>query len=411
MNKADNIKPNKTFIPFLVLLVASGVFASDAYIPFLPIMQHQLHTSAHALQSTIAIYILGLCLGQIFFGPLSDKVGRKPIIVCGVILLIFSSTAAALSTNILIFSAARILQGLGAATGISMARSMLRDLYSGNKLAKSIATFSIANSLTPAAAPVVGAYIGHHFGWHSIFWFLVIMYCINLFIFSKLLPETITEKQTDKKLFTYIKTSYKKLLSSKYFICNTLLTATLFAGMMAYLSCAAFIFQNQLHLNPIHFAWITIFLVGGSLIGRTCNIILVGKLSGDKIMQLAMTIKIISSIVLLISILSGYIHIWSIAACVTVYVASNALLLPNILTSILTEFSFMAGAAAALYGTIQMFGGALGSAVIALFAHQQPLAIAVMLSALAVLGQVLLILRKQSRQPSYDDITHKPETI
>ena len=182
MNKADNIKPNKTFIPFLVLLVASGVFASDAYIPFLPIMQHQLHTSAHALQSTIAIYILGLCLGQIFFGPLSDKVGRKPIIVCGVILLIFSSAAAALSTNILIFSAARILQGLGAATGISMARSMLRDLYSGNKLAKSIATFSIANSLTPAAAPVVGAYIGHHFGWHSIFWFLVIMYCINLFI-------------------------------------------------------------------------------------------------------------------------------------------------------------------------------------------------------------------------------------
>jgi Bcr/CflA subfamily drug resistance transporter len=382
------------YLPLLVIMVASTVFASDAYLPFLPEMTRALGTTQHMLQLSVGLFILGACCGQIFIGPISDKIGRKPVAIAGFIGLIISTLIAAKAPNIKIFLIARLLQGISATGGMAISRSVMRDLFSGKKLAKSISILSLSNSMTPLLAPVIGAYIGHHFGWRYIFYSLDAVYVVVLIVMWKLLPETNNNKQTEHKLFKTMRTNYSILLRNREFVCYTFVAASIFASLYAYFSCSAFIFQDQLGLTPIQFAWLTLAIIGGSITGRITNFSLIAKFGSRRLMQYGVSLQIIASTLLLIPVLIGYVHIWSLIAAIMLWACSNALLFPNLLAGILNGFPQMAGSAAALYGTIQTAGGAIGSLIIAAFAHKQPIAISITFFTFSIIAATLIMLSK-----------------
>ena len=162
---------------------------------------------------------------------------------------------------------------------------------------------------------------------------------------------------------------------------------------MGFLSCAAFIFQNQLHVTPIDFSWLIIAVTAAAIFGRFANFFLLRVLSENSIVIVALVFKLFAAILLLVLILISKIHIWTILLPVALYMSTNSLLFPNILSALLTAFPAVVGAAVALYGTIQMLGSTMGSSIIAVFAHQQPLAIAVFLLFLAITSLLLFIFK------------------
>ena len=159
-------------IIFLGMLSAFGPFVTDMYLPTLPSMAEVFDTTASQVQMGLATSMLGLAVGQIFFGPLSDKYGRKIVLVCAMVLFAVSTVAAIYSPNIDFFNFCRFLQGLGGSGGIVLSRSVATDCYSGRDLAKTLAIIGAINGIAPVTAPVIGGLVSESVGWKGIFWIL-----------------------------------------------------------------------------------------------------------------------------------------------------------------------------------------------------------------------------------------------
>lgn len=174
--KSDSVSFGKRYFIFLMVflgaLSAFGPFITDFYLPTLPSMAEVFHTNASMVQLGLTTSMIGLAVGQIFFGPVSDRFGRRPVLLASLILFCVSALASIFSPTIEFFNVCRFLQGLGGAGGIVMSRSVATDCYSGRELAKVLAIVGAINGIAPVAAPVVGGMVASSTGWQGIFWIL-----------------------------------------------------------------------------------------------------------------------------------------------------------------------------------------------------------------------------------------------
>ena len=159
-------------IVFLGMLSAFGPFVTDMYLPTLPSMAAIFHTTPSQVQMGLATSMLGLAVGQVFFGPLSDKYGRRPVLMSAMVLFAVSTVVSIYSPTIEFFNICRFMQGLGGAGGIVLSRSISTDCYSGRELAKTLAIIGAVNGIAPVTAPVVGGLVAGAVGWQGIFWIL-----------------------------------------------------------------------------------------------------------------------------------------------------------------------------------------------------------------------------------------------
>lgn len=157
---------------FLGVLSAFGPFVTDMYLPTLPSMTSVFHTTASLVQLGLAASMAGLAVGQVFFGPLSDKYGRKAVLISAMALFAVSTVVSIYSPNIQFFNVCRFLQGLGGSGGIVLSRSVATDCYSGRELAKMLAIIGAVNGIAPVTAPIVGGLVAESVGWQGIFWIL-----------------------------------------------------------------------------------------------------------------------------------------------------------------------------------------------------------------------------------------------
>lgn len=159
-------------VVFLGMLSAFGPFVTDMYLPTLPSMTEVFHTTTSLVQMGLAASMLGLAIGQVFFGPLSDKFGRKSVLISAMVLFAVSTVASIYSPDINFFNVCRFLQGLGGSGGIVLSRSIATDCYSGRELAKMLAIIGAVNGIAPVTAPVIGGLVSEAIGWRGIFWIL-----------------------------------------------------------------------------------------------------------------------------------------------------------------------------------------------------------------------------------------------
>lgn len=240
-------------IVFLGLLSAFGPFVIDMYLPALPEMTEVFHCNPSMVQLGLTCCMIGLAIGQMLFGPASDKYGRKPVLFLSLIIFVVASIICCLSTSVVVFTMARLLQGIGGAGGIVLSRSIAADMYSGRELAKLIAILSAINNLAPIAAPVVGGGVAHTWGWQAIFVILLSLGIMLLCVCIPLRESLSPSKRFIGKLMASM-SGYSEVLRIKGFTLFCIVYALAMATLFAYISATPFIIQNMFGFSELQFS-------------------------------------------------------------------------------------------------------------------------------------------------------------
>lgn len=240
-------------VVFLGLLSAFGPFVIDMYLPALPEMAVVFHCDSSVIQLGLTFCMVGLAIGQLLFGPASDKYGRKPILISSLIIFVAASLICCYSRSVVAFTAARFLQGIGGAGGIVLSRSIAADMYSGKELAKLIAILSAINNLAPVAAPVAGGGVAHVWGWQGIFVILLVLGIILTAMCFPLRESLSPDKWFQGKLTASLK-GYSRVLKVKGFALYSLVYALAMATLFAYISATPFIVQDIFGFSELRFS-------------------------------------------------------------------------------------------------------------------------------------------------------------
>ena len=240
---------------FLGMLSAFGPFVTDMYLPTLPSMAEIFHTTPSLVQMGLATSMLGLAVGQVFFGPLSDKYGRKRVLMSAMILFALSTAVSIYSPTIEFFNVCRFVQGLGGAGGIVLSRSISTDCYSGRELAKTLAIIGAVNGIAPVTAPVIGGLVAGAVGWKGIFWILFAI-GIALLVMCGVFNESHQKENRHQGSVLSLMYAFPKLMRQKYFVVYVLMFAFANGVLFSYISSASFIIQNYFGFSELVFALI-----------------------------------------------------------------------------------------------------------------------------------------------------------
>ncbi len=273
--------PGKKYLVYLYLLLgalaAFPPLVTDMYLPSLPVMTMEFDSTPSAVQMSLAACILGLAAGQLIFGPLSDKWGRKPLLKSALILFILATVASIFSPTIDVLNICRFFQGLGGAGGVVLSRSVATDCYSGRELAKTLAVIGAINGIAPVTAPVIGGLFSEAIGWKGIF---CILLAIGLLLYIVSIP--FMESHQPEKRYTgsmsKLFTQAGELLGNAAYIRYVLIFGMANAVLFGYISSASFILQNDFGLSELMF---------GILFGINSMAIGCGSMLSLKLKQIA----------------------------------------------------------------------------------------------------------------------------
>lgn len=258
------------FVLVLGGLTAFGPLSIDMYLPALPRMANDLHAADATVQLTLSAFIVGLALGQLVLGPLSDALGRRRPLLVGLVLYVVGSVLCAVSPDAWLLVAARGVQSLGAAAGIVIARATVRDLYSGTAMTKFFSTLMLVSGLAPILAPLIGGQLLNWTSWRGVFVVLTVFGALLLAVVVFAFPEP-SVSRSPARLGQVMRT-YGRLVLDRSFAGYALAAGLLFASMFAYISGSSFALQGVYGLSPQ--AYSVVFGVNG------VGIVLAGQLNG-----------------------------------------------------------------------------------------------------------------------------------
>jgi DHA1 family bicyclomycin/chloramphenicol resistance-like MFS transporter len=379
----------------LAALSAIAPLTTDMYLPSLPDIARQLSASTAQVQLTISAYLIAFAVGQIFYGPVSDRHGRKPVLIGALALYCAGSLVCALSTSVEMLIAARFFQGLGGCGGIVLARAIVRDLYAGARAGRELSLIGSVMALAPVLAPVAGGILQTGFGWRSIFITLVIAGLIVSAIVWLLLPETLRERAADPVSPSTMLASYRVVARNPAYLAYLGLSTASYAGLFAWISGASFVLQNLYGLSPFSFG--VAFAVGsiGFMTGATLAARLVMRLGIDGTLGVGAAMLAAGGLGTVAATALGFATAASLVLPVAVYLAGLGMVLPQAIAGAMTPFPDRAGAASSLLGFIQQSAAAAcGAFVGALLGHNAwPLA-----GAVAFMGCATLVIWLATRR-------------
>ncbi|WP_419421376.1 multidrug effflux MFS transporter (plasmid) [Legionella sp. D16C41] len=372
-------------IVVIILLVATlGQVASDLYLPSLPSIAIKLNINTSWIQMTLAIYMAGYSLSQLIYGPLSDAIGRRIPLIIGLSIAFIGGMVCYLSLEIHYLLIGRFLQGLGAGAGTSLARPILRDLFEKEKLAVYNSYLAISSVFILSAAPVLGGYIEQFLGWRYNFLFLSLYSFITLCFFYAKVSETNQHHCRDNLKLSKIINNIGCLFKSPVFLKFSLCLVLTYAGILAWLTAAPIVLQEKVGLTPVQFGWIYIFSGLGFALGGIINANYVTKFGINTMINFGFLCQFSAGLLMLLFYLLGYMNVYVIVTPIAIFMCGSSLVYPNSSAGALTPFPKIAETAGAIFGFMQILGGALSSSTIALVHHksQLPIAIAFLITSL-----------------------------
>lgn len=347
-------------IVVLGVMVALGPLTIDMYLPALPRIADELGVSSSVAQLTLTGTLLGLALGQLVVGPLSDSLGRRRPLMAGIVLHMLASLACLFAPNIEVLGVARGLQGMGAAAGMVVAIAVVGDLFTDSAAATVMSRLMLVLGVAPVLAPSLGAAVLLKASWHWVFAALVLIAGALLLVAATALPETLPVAHRRPLKVRGIAATYVELLRDARFVVLVLVAALGMSGLFAYISAAPFVLQGRYGLDQQAFA--LVFGAGAiALIGATqCNVLLLRRYTPQTIVLWALTVASVSGAVFVGIALADIGGLAGFVIPVWVVLAAMGLVIPNAPAVALTRHPDAAGTAAALLGAAQ-FG--LGAAI------------------------------------------------
>lgn len=396
----DNRKePRSLAKVWMVLLLGSltafGPLSMDMYLPALPIVADDLQTTTSLAQLSITACLLGLAVGQLIFGPLSDIRGRRKPLVFTLIVYVIASLLCALSTHIWLFIVFRFVQGVSGAAGIVIARASARDLYSGKDLPKFIALLALVNGAAPILAPLAGGIVLNFTSWNAVF---IILGVIGLIMFLSVLfflPETLpVEKRSEGSILAVFKT-FRGLLKDRLFMGIACTQALIMASMFAYIAGSPFILQNLYNVTPQQFSML--FALNG--IGIIIAAQMTGRLSNTigevQLLFSGVLLSFIGSLLLLIVILYK-LPLFVMALALFLIVSSVGMVSTSSFSLGMQRQGNSAGSASAFLGLLPFIGGAIVSPLVGIGGDQTawPMGIIIVLCSGIALMIFMFFVRK-----------------
>jgi DHA1 family bicyclomycin/chloramphenicol resistance-like MFS transporter len=381
----------------LAALTAIGPLSTDMYLPSLPDIARQLDASTAQVQLTISAYLFGFAIGQIIYGPLADRHGRKPVLLAAVGLYCTASLACALSTSIEMLIAARAIQALGGSGGIVLARAIVRDLYSGARAGRELSLMGAVMALAPVFAPLLGGVLQTGFGWRSVFSTLVGGGLVGIAIVWPLMPETLALRSAEPVSLATVLKSYRVVARNPAYLAYLGLASTSFAGLFAWISGASFVLQYLYHLSPFEFG--VAFALGslGYMTGTTAAARLVMRFGIDLTLGVGAGAMAAGGFGMLAAVAFGLTSAISLVLPMAIYLAGLGMLLPQSLAGAMTPFPERAGAASALLGVVQQCAAALCGAVVGALLGSSAWPVAAAVAAMGCATLVLWILTRRLR--------------
>ena len=381
---------------YLIIVILGGLstispFAIDMYLPAFPEIAAAMHTSTARVSLSLASYFAGLAAGQLFYGPLLDRFGRKLPLYGGLALFIAASMLCLAARSVECLIAFRFLQGLGGCAAQVSAMAMVRDFFHVDETAKIISLLILIIGASPLLAPSVGVFVAAHWGWQWVFIVLSAFVLLMMIISKWVLPEGHAADRNISLRLSPIVKNYIAVLKEPQFITYSLAGAFAFSGLLVYVSSSPIIFMEVFHVSAERFGAIFAGLAVGFIGSNQVNVLLLRKFSSEQIFRATLLMECPVALLLLIGTLCGWFGLWATLVLLFISLSSLGLAFPNAAALSLVPFDQNIGSASAMLGFLQIGVSGLASASIGIFDSHTMMPVALILCATSFIGLVILI--------------------
>jgi MFS transporter, DHA1 family, multidrug resistance protein len=376
----------------IVAITACGTLGMHLIIPALPETARALNVSPGAIQLTITLYLIGLAIGQLIYGPISDRFGRRPVLIAGLGLFTLAGIATAAAPGVLTLVVARVLQSIGACSGLVLGRAIVRDLAPPDRAAAQLAMLTLVMSAAPAIAPVLGGYATAWIGWRAAFALLAIVGAATL-VLAVLLPPETNRLQSGTRASLLV--GSLRLFRSRAFCGYVLGGACTTTSFYAFMAASPFILIDLLHQPTERVGLYYLLLMAGVAAGSLLANRIAGRIRVRVALRLANSFAIAGAALFMLADLTGMLNVVTVIAPVVLFMVGAGMASPFALSGAVSVNPHAIGAASGLYGFTQMAYGALCTVIVEVWRPGSVLTVAAVLLGSALLGQAALSLAVQ----------------
>lgn len=358
-------------LAILSALMGFASISTDLYLPALPAMARALNSNAGAMALTISSYLIGFSLGQLLWGPVGDRFGRRIPIAMGLVLFALGSAGCAMAGSAWALIGWRMVQAVGACAGVVLARAMVRDLYSGARAAQMMSTLMTVMAIAPLIGPIVGGQILVFASWRAIFWTLV---GIGLATLAALfaLPETLPSERRNREPMTVAMARYGSLVRERRLMGYAGAGAFFYGGIYGYVAGTPFAYISYHHVAPQFYGLLFAAGIVGIMAANLINARLVMRLGGERLLRAGTLVAAVSGMALAVTARTDWGGLMGLVVPLFLFVAMTGFIVANSIAGALASFPLRAGAVSALVGSIQYGAGIAGSALVGAFADATP---------------------------------------
>lgn len=383
-------KENFVLILILGALCTISPFSIDMYLPGFPAIAENLNTNISQVQLSLTAYLVGIAIGQLFYGPLLDKYGRKKPLYAGLVIYILTSMACAYTFSVDHLIIMRFLQAIGGCVGMVAAQALVRDLFPSNKTAQVLSLLTLVIAVSPMIAPTVGGYVTAHFGWQMVFFVLagislLILAAIKWYLPVGAAPDRAISLRPRKVLQNYL-----MVLKNRQFSTYMLVGGIAGAAPFAYIAGSADVFMNRYGISETGYGWI-FALLATAMIGSTqLNHLLLKRFSSEQIIRVSLLYQSVVGLIMIAGVWMQWLDVYSLICLMFIFLTGHGLNSPNTAALSLEPFSKNAGSASAMMGSVRMAMGGITSAMVSIFHTGTALPMVMMMAGCALVGVILL---------------------
>lgn len=362
------MKQGKYFQLILVLGLLSTIspFSIDMYLPGFPAIADDLGASIDKVQLSLTSYFIGIAIGQLFYGPLLDKFGRKNPLYIGLIVYILASVVCAFTDSVESLIVMRFVQAIGGCAGMVAAQALVRDLFPVKKTAQALSMLVLVIAISPMIAPTVGGYLITSLGWHSVFIALAVITALILIAVYITLPEGQLADRTLSLKPKSVAKNYFEILKNRQFLIYFLVGGIATSAPFAYIAGSADVFLNIYEVSETTYGWIFAILASAMIGSTQLNHILLKHFTSQQIIKVVLIYQVAVSTTLVVMASFNLLNLYSLIVLLFIFLTGQGLSTPNATALTLEPFPKNAGSASALMGSFRMGMGGVVSAVVSI---------------------------------------------
>lgn len=394
----------KYFLLILLLgsLTALGPFSIDMYLPGFPAIARDLNTTVLRVSLSLSSYFIGLSAGQLLYGPLLDRFGRKKPLYIGLTIYILSALGCVFAGSLNTLVALRFLQAIGSCAAAVASVALVRDLFPVHENAKVFALLMLVVGVSPMLAPTIGGYVTVHLGWHAVFIILMALGLLNLICSILWIPDSYQPDTSLSLKPLPILRNFLSVIKEPQFYTYTFSGALAFSGLFAYISGSPLIFIELFKVKAETYGWIFALLAGGLIGSGQVNTLMLKRYTSQQLVLAALICQVITVLIFLTASIFNWFGLTETIVLLFIFLCCIGFTSPNASALSLAPFTRNAGSASALMGALQMGIGALASFAVSIFDVKSAVPMVAIMTGTSFLALIVLLIGRRNIKGKID---------